>query len=145
MAALCEKHCHATTWHHGDQLLVDGFFLNFIYNIGIYRFTFWHSNLNSRTWLVKTMIHTWPFWRSWCVLLCKFRVFMSLSIFSYVFFAWAAHKNDPMSRRQWWYLRKIDCCIKGTVATIVRRFLSSKFLLFCKEIKYPSDTYPSQF
>jgi hypothetical protein len=62
MVTLCDvtKHCHATTRHYGDQFwsMVFEIFLLFmkelvIVKLGIYRFTLWYGNWNSRTLISK--------------------------------------------------------------------------------------------
>jgi hypothetical protein len=60
---------HATTWNHGDMLVIDGFWnISLIYEgLGIYRFNLWYSNLNCGTLIGKEKLHTFPFWRSWCL------------------------------------------------------------------------------
>lgn len=145
------KHSHARTWHHGEQLLIDGFRnISLVYeepcllktwNLQIYLFgtAIWIAE----PWFVQKITLHYFSRLSWCVLLCLCG-FLRMPIFCFVSFAWA-HKNEVTSNNI-----GNDIC-EGSIVVFRKLFQqlfgdshSSKLFLLCKEIWYPSGMYPVQ-
>ena len=113
-------------------------------NPGIYRFTLWYGNLNSRTLICKENYINYLFDAHGAF--CYARFFASFDCPSFVLYLLLGLvKVNPR------LIASDDICERSIV--VFRELFQqlfcdsypSKFLFFCNEMGYPSGTYPSHF